>query len=72
MRYEDLDAKTRAQVDAQIGRKPRQKRSRKAATEGTTKRWRCRKCGTIYTSQAAFDRSTCTILECVIEPTGAR
>lgn len=53
MKYAELPAGLRAQVDAQMGREPR-RRSRKVATEGTTSRWRCASCGEEFTSEAAF------------------
>lgn len=72
MRYEQLPPALKARVDAQIGRKPRAKRSRATATEGTTSSWRCVKCGTVYTTEASMNRSKCVRLEIVIETTGPR
>lgn len=75
MRYEQLPQKLRDQVDAQIGRAPRAKRSRKVATgEGTTTRWRCatEDCGEEFTSEAGFKDHPHPRIEVVIVLTGAR
>lgn len=74
MRYDQLPAKMRAQVDAQIGREPGRRRSRKVATEGTTTRWRCATegCGEEFTTEAGFKDHPHARIEVVIVQAGAR
>lgn len=49
MRYDDLPLKVRRQVDAQLGRKPRQKVTRRAAPVGGAT-LRCRGCGAVVSA----------------------
>lgn len=69
MRYEELPASVRAQVDAQLGEAPKRKRSQKAATEGTTSRWRCWRCGAPFAFESGprgYESHEHGIIECVL------
>jgi hypothetical protein len=56
MRYEDLPAAMRAQVDAELGKTPKRRTSQRAARSGTTSRWKCASCAETFTSWAAAER----------------
>lgn len=58
MKYAELPASVRAQVDAQLGTTPKRRRSQKAATEGTTSQWRCATgdCRETFRNLAAMER----------------
>lgn len=55
LRYDQLPAKLRAQVDAQIGKQPRQRRSRTEVSGGTTTEWRCAADGATFDDLDAME-----------------
>lgn len=67
MRYDQLPPNVKAQVDAQIGKQPKTRRSRTVAVGETTSRWRCASCGEILTTEAAMDRHPHARIECVLD-----
>lgn len=70
MRYEDLPAGVRAQVDRKVGAPAKQRRGKGGGSTSGRASWRCANCGEVFTTWASVERHdpTHTRIDCVLEP----
>lgn len=73
MKYSELPAHLRAQVDARVGKPPAKRRGKGGGSTSGRATWKCATCSEVFTTWAAVDRHDPTHcrIDCVLERAGA-